>query len=159
MADNKKGANMTMKGQTALDFLMTYGWALLLIVLVIGALFALGIFDIGSFLGSRATGFAQVGVAAWRITDTGNFTVQLTNRVGSDIRVDAVSWTYRGVTGSNTTVNTTITNGQTSPTIFLGTVSGVSPGASYSIQMIITYTDLNTNFQYQSSGTITGKFG
>ena len=150
---------MVMKGQTALDFLMTYGWALLLIVLVVGALFALGIFDIGSFLGSRATGFAQVGVAAWRVTDTGNFTAQFTNRVGSDIRVDAVSWTYRGVTGTNSAVNTSISNGQTSSTLELGTVADVAAGSSYSIQMAITYTDLNTNFQYQSSGTITGSFG
>ncbi len=150
---------MVMKGQTALNFLMTHGWALLLIVLVVGALFTLEIFDIGSFLGSRATGFAQIGVTAWRVTNTGNFTAQLTNKVGSDIRVDKISWTYHGVTGINSAVNTTIANGQTSPTIILGTVADVAAGSSYSIQMYITYTDLNTNSQYQSSGTITGSFG
>ena len=150
---------MTMKGQTALDFLMTYGWALLLIVLVIGALFALGVFDIGSFVGSRATGFAQVGVAAWRVDNNGTLTTQLTNRVGSDIRVDSVSWTYRGTSGSNASVNTSVANGQTSATLALGTIGGAASGASYSIQMTIGYTDLNTNFPYQSSGTITGQFG
>jgi len=150
---------MKMKGQTALDFLMTYGWALLLIVLVIGALFALGIFDINSFLGSRASGFAQVGVPAWRIDNTGALTAQFNNRVGSDISVRNVSWTYRGTPGANNTLNVTVANGQTSPTLTLGTISGASAGASYTLQMTVTYVDLNTNFQYQSSGTVTGKVG
>ncbi len=150
---------MTMKGQTALDFLMTYGWALLLIVLVIGALFALGVFDIGAFLGSRATGFAQVGVAAHRIDNAGALSVQLTNRVGTDIRVDNVTWTYRGTTSSNTTVNTTVGNGQTTSTLNLGTVTGAASGDTFTVQMSIGYVDLNTNFAYQSSGTITGQVG
>ena len=50
---------------------MTYGWALLLIVIIVGALFALSIFNVGSFTGSRATGFAQVGVTDWNIDPSG----------------------------------------------------------------------------------------
>lgn len=147
-----------MKGQTALDFLMTYGWALLLIVLVIGALFALGVFDISAFLGSRAVGFAQVGVAGWRVDANGNLSAQFTNRVGADIRVDNATVTYRG---SSTTfpVNVTVANGQTSATKNLGNIAGLTSGTSYTLQMAISYTDLNTNFVYQSSGTLTGKSG
>lgn len=40
-----------------IERLTTYGWAFLLILLVIGILFALGIFNINNFLGSKAMGF------------------------------------------------------------------------------------------------------
>ena len=147
-----------MKGQTALDFLMTYGWALLLIVLVIGALFALGVFDINAFLGSRAVGFAQVGVAAWNVDANGNLTLQFSNRVGTDIRVDNVTVTYRG-TAATHSVNATVANGQTSASQMVGQVSSLTTGTNYNLQLSISYTDLNTNTVYKSSGTVTGKSG
>ncbi len=42
-----------MKLQSAMEYLMTYGWAILIIAVVLGALFELGIFN-GSNLGPRA---------------------------------------------------------------------------------------------------------
>ena len=150
----------TVKGQAALDFLMTYGWALLLIVLAVGALFALGVFDISGFLGSRATGFAQVHVAAWRVDGAGVLTVKLTNQVGADINVTNATWTYLGTSTTNATVNTTVNNGQTSATLTLGSVSGItSAGTSYTLPMSMTYVDRATGFAYQTSGTLTGKSG
>jgi hypothetical protein len=148
------------KGQAALDFLMTYGWALLLIVLAVGALFALGVFDISGFLGSRATGFAQVHVAAWRVDSAGVLTVKLTDQAGTDINVTNATWTYLGTSTTNTTINTTINNGQTSATLTLGSVSGItSAGTSYTLPLSIAYVDRTTSFAYQTSGTLTGKSG
>jgi len=150
----------TVKGQAALDFLMTYGWALLLIVLAVGALFALGVFDISGFLGSRATGFAQVHVAAWRVDGAGVLTVKLTDQAGTDINVTNATWTYQGTSTTNATVNTNINNGQTSATLALGSVSGITAaGTNYNIQLNLGYLDRATSFAYQSSGTLTGKSG
>ena len=36
---------MNNKGQSALEYLMTYGWALVVIVIVVAALFAFGVFN------------------------------------------------------------------------------------------------------------------
>ena len=33
------------KGQAAMEYLMTYGWAILIIIVVVGALFAMGVFN------------------------------------------------------------------------------------------------------------------
>ena len=49
------------KGQAALDFLMTYGWAIALVVIVAAALFALGVFDVSNFVGTKAAGFSATG--------------------------------------------------------------------------------------------------
>jgi len=35
-----------MKGQAALEFLMTYGWAILIVIAVVAALYAMGIFKL-----------------------------------------------------------------------------------------------------------------
>jgi hypothetical protein len=150
---------MVLKGQSALDFMMTYGWALLLIVLAVGALFALGIFNTGSFIGARAVGFTQVGVPAWRVNGSGAFIVQLSNRAGTNINVSSVAFTFQGATTTNSTVNQTIPNGATSPTLTLGTINGTIVGASYSIPVTITYTDLATSFVYETTGTLTGITG
>jgi hypothetical protein len=144
------------KGQAGLDFLMTYGWALLLIVLVVGALFALGIFDIGSFTGSRASGFSQVGVTGWSLAPNGTLSIKFRNQVGSPINVTAVNSTYASTTVNyGTQVN--IANGQQSGSVNVGAFGTQSPGSSYSVSVKITYMDLNTGFNYTDAGTLTGK--
>ncbi|MCD6403334.1 MAG: hypothetical protein J7K98_03315 [Candidatus Aenigmarchaeota archaeon] len=35
------------KGQAAMEYLMTYGWAILIIIVVIAALYAMGVFKVG----------------------------------------------------------------------------------------------------------------
>jgi hypothetical protein len=42
----------TFKAQSAMEYLMTYGWAILIIAVVLGALFSLGVFSGSSLLGT-----------------------------------------------------------------------------------------------------------
>lgn len=46
-----------MKGQGAMEYLMTYGWALLVIVVVGAALFALGVLNPSTYTQKRCQGF------------------------------------------------------------------------------------------------------
>ncbi len=46
-----KGRN-SKRAQSAMEYLMTYGWAILIIAVVLGALFSLGVFSSSSFLGT-----------------------------------------------------------------------------------------------------------
>jgi hypothetical protein len=39
---------MKTKGQAALEFLMTYGWAILIVIAVVAALYAMGVFQLPS---------------------------------------------------------------------------------------------------------------
>ncbi len=49
----------TKKDQSAMEYLMTYGWAILIIAVVLGALFSLGVFSGNSMLGTAC--IAQTG--------------------------------------------------------------------------------------------------
>ncbi len=145
------------KAQAGLDFLMTYGWALLLIVLVVGALFALGIFDVGSFLGSKASGFAQLSPVGWRLSSVGALTVMLENHAGTHVNVTAINATMGTETVNYGTAFTMATGAQSSTTT-VGTFSSPgSVGDSYSIEVVISYIDTSTGFQYVDSGTVTGR--
>jgi hypothetical protein len=44
--------NRRLKAQSAMEYLMTYGWAILIIAVVLGALFSLGVFGGASLLGN-----------------------------------------------------------------------------------------------------------
>jgi len=44
---------MKKRGQAALEFLMTYGWAIFMMLTVIGALFYFGAFDVDQFVVER----------------------------------------------------------------------------------------------------------
>jgi hypothetical protein len=41
-----------LRAQSAMEYLMTYGWAILIIAVVLGALFSLGVFSSGALLGT-----------------------------------------------------------------------------------------------------------
>ncbi len=48
------------KSQSAMEYLMTYGWAILIIAVVLGALFQLGVFNAGTFAPRAPPGACQV---------------------------------------------------------------------------------------------------
>lgn len=144
------------KGQAGLDFLMTYGWALLIIVLIIAALFALGVFDVGSFVGSRASGFTEIGVVGWNLADNGDFTIMLENHAGKSVTIDEINATYKTESiGYSTPID--LGNGMRTGTLSVGTfTSPDAAGSPFTITVGVAYTDSETGFEYSDSGTVTG---
>ncbi|MEM3181368.1 MAG: hypothetical protein QXY86_03245, partial [Candidatus Micrarchaeaceae archaeon] len=49
-----------VKSQSAMEYLMTYGWAILIIAVVLGALFELGVFSSNTFAPKASPGACQV---------------------------------------------------------------------------------------------------
>ena len=150
------------KGQAALDFLMTYGWAIALVVIVAAALFALGVFDVSNFVGTKAAGFSGVAVQGWSMTgSTGVLSVKLTNQVGQKINITGVSATIGtetqafNVTGLSTGTSSGATTGQLDAT-FTG-AGKVSSGSGYQASVTVNYTDMNSGFAASTKGTLTGK--
>ena len=77
---------MKKRGQAAMEFLMTYGWALLVVLVAIGALAFFGVLDPGKFLPASCTLFPGLGCNDFKIdgsTDTVTLIVQ--NGLGSDM--------------------------------------------------------------------------
>lgn len=147
------------KGQAALDFLMTYGWAIALVVIIAAVLFALGIFDVSTFTGSRAAGFAGVAVSGWNLGTAGTMSMKLSNQVGTQVRIDGVSVTIGTTTATLAGLPVTLNTGQQSATLSTaaGSFGNLTAGTGYTAKVNVNYTDTNANFAYTTSGTLTGR--
>lgn len=148
---------MTRKAQSAMEYLMTYGWAILIVIIVAAALYALGIFNPATYTQSTAVGFQgfQVPTGGWQFTSNGQLTLQLRNMAGSNIEITNVTATYAGRERYNDTTYQ-LSAGDT----YTITISGfplANQGTPYSITVEITYTNLDTGLSgFRSSGTLTG---
>ena len=134
---------------------MTYGWALLILALVVAGMFSMGIFDTGSFVGTRATGFVQVSPVGWRVTPAGALTVMFKNNAGTDITITQINATLGQSSMAPYATPVPIANGEQTGTLSIGSF-GTQSG-SYTIRMAIAYNDSTTGFSYTDSGTISGR--
>lgn len=54
-----------MRGQAGLEFLMTYGWAVLIVIVVVSALFVMGIFNPDAFTGNYRVIKCNDNIIVW----------------------------------------------------------------------------------------------
>ncbi len=69
------------KGQAAMEFLMTYGWAILVVLIAIGALAYFGILNPGRFLPNSCTLFPGLACTEFKVTGSGYTPVAYANQV------------------------------------------------------------------------------
>ncbi len=72
------------KGQSALEYLMTYGWALVVIIIVIAALFALGILSPATYQGDSCRGFGKIAYQD-HVAQSDKFSIVLSNGIGKHL--------------------------------------------------------------------------
>jgi hypothetical protein len=152
-----------MKGQTAIEYLMTYGWAILIILIVAGVLAYYGIFAPSSFLGPTARGFGQLQVLnPWAVASDGTVTLNLANRVGGAINVTDIAMTIDNnpYTCTPTDELTLAAGSDGTFTCDAGVITGAAAGGTYSATMVISYrypSDAQSA-AFSSAGTVTGTY-
>jgi hypothetical protein len=93
----------TKKGQAALEFLTTYGWAFLIVLVMIGALAYFGVLDPSRLLPDKCVFGAGIGCQDFVAQDTGNqIRAQLINGFGYTINVNDVKIDVSGVNSPGT---------------------------------------------------------
>ena len=149
-----------MKAQTAMEYLMTYGWAILIVIIVGAALYALGIFNPATYTQSTATGFQgfQIPTGGWQfVGSSGILTLKVKNMAGSNINITSVQGVYAGETATNSTMLGMVSFAPGSDfTILVDFTATASSGAAYSIPVTISYTNLDSGLTFTSQGTVTG---
>jgi len=146
---------MKRKAQAAMEYLMTYGWAILIVIIVAAALYALGVFNPTTWTGSRATGFANVGAPTeWQLSGN-SFDVIIPNHVGVGITVLNVTVDLGGSNINWTEGSTDIATGSTEQfTVTLP--SSVTSGSPYSAEVKILYQKAGGTLNLTDTGTLTG---
>ncbi len=87
------------KGQAAMEFLMTYGWAILVVLVAIGALAYFGVLSPSKFLPKSCTLEPGMGCEEFKADDSDD-TVQLLLRNGRGESLTAVTVAVAGCTNS-----------------------------------------------------------
>ncbi|MBI3051059.1 hypothetical protein HYY74_01240 [Candidatus Woesearchaeota archaeon] len=88
------------RGQAAMEFLMTYGWAILVVLVVIGALAYFGVLSPDTLLPEKCTFPVQIGCKDYKVTNAGaadSIIVSLQNGAGRDMIVRKVNATSEAV--------------------------------------------------------------
>lgn len=75
------------KAQAAMEFLMTYGWAILVVLVAIGALAYFGVLNPGRFLPESCTLFPGMACTNFKVTDDAapHVTLIVQNGMGTDL--------------------------------------------------------------------------
>lgn len=91
---------MNSKSQAALEFLTTYGWAFLVIIIMIGTLAYFGILSPGKILPNRCNFGAEFQCVDYQIAGdpTNTFKIRLKNVVGEAIDVSSLTLGSEGAT-------------------------------------------------------------
>ncbi|MBN1376925.1 hypothetical protein JW949_01175 [Candidatus Woesearchaeota archaeon] len=76
----------TKRGQVALEFLTTYGWAIMVVMVMIGALAYFGVFNIKDQLPERCSFGTQLNCRDW-IISTSNVTILISNNFEESIDI------------------------------------------------------------------------
>jgi len=128
---------LSKKGQAALEYLMTYGWALVVIAIVIGVLIFMGILKAPS--AGTCTGLDKLAYADHTIDNTGNFALYLSN--GAGMQLTSVAATTGGDFSGSCTVNdvASATVNATKDFNVVCASTGVTSGQTYQGSVTVTY--------------------
>jgi hypothetical protein len=161
----------TKKAQSAMEYLMTYGWAILIVIIVAAALYALGIFNPATYTGRVPTGFTTLGAPDdWDVDSSGNVRILLNNRLADTITIYNITATMGTTTDTWNTLNCTGTDdymtigpgGNADPStacplanqVYALDVGSPTAGTTYSVDVAIEYNA--GGFTHTESGKVTG---
>ena len=136
------------KSQAALEFMMTYGWAILVVLVAIGALAYFGVLSPEKFLPDKCTLQAGIACIDKKATPT-SVTVRITNSLGYDIESIVVKAGECGTSNSPPT----LTNGG-SATYTINCVSALTSGSKYNAHLNVSYTVTETQISHNNIGQI-----
>ena len=142
--------------QAALEFIMTYGWAILVVLVAIGALAYFGVLSPDKFLPNKCT--LQAGLACIDHKATGsNVQVVIQNSLGDDITNISVSTgscgNYPGTGGSTGTA--ALANSEQATY----TIPCTLTGSKYNAQLNVSYHITRTGLSHNGIGQITTQIG
>ncbi len=139
-------------GQSAIEYLMTYGWMLLVVAVVGGAIFSVtqgqSVETVSGFTGS------DIGIDEFGATSTGDMQIEMRNTASDEVKINSVNI-------SDGSGQTSWTGGQSISISETGiiTVENVtrSDSGSNTLDVTITY-DSGDLKNLEASGTISGAF-
>ena len=160
------GLISSKRSQSALEYMMTYGWAILIIVIVAVILYSMGIFNPSSSITFTSSGFSPFTVSSSLCNNLGYKIAVLAGPIPNNANSLTISKVYlTSATGANaTTASYTLKNPVTlksgqSATILIPNVACNAVNVHYSISANIQYSYTASTLGLQTvntTGTVAG---
>jgi uncharacterized protein (UPF0333 family) len=151
-----------LKGQTSLEYLMTYGWMLIIIGIVGVVLYQYGVFTPPT-TPPGCTGFSQAKPIDWKMStagaDKGNLTMTLINDAGTKIRITQVNATvFTNPLCTTGVIAQELRAGEVYQLSMKTCVDTGSPGSGeyYKADIIIVYQNVASGIDHNSVGECHG---
>jgi len=152
------------RGQGAMEYLMTYGWAILVVMVVGIVMWQLGIFNLGGVTSTTSTGFPRIKpqLALMSVNTSGYWSATFTNGAGGPIMIETITCktgsatpdTVTGISAGPYSVGDNFNIGTSDCSTH---VSG-STGDPYDLDIVITYnvTLAGRTVSHTDEGTLRG---
>lgn len=154
-----------MRAQSAMEFLVNYGWAFLAIAVALALFFGFGLFNPNSILGSACAlpSPAQLSCIGSSLNTSGNFIVNIRQNNAYAINITAIGCNTQGSSANvrlltpqvkiAPSANATIALAcYSNNNLFKSKIGGVFKG-----YLIVNYTDSRTNLPQELIGTVIEK--
>lgn len=135
------------KGQAAMEFLMTYGWAILVVLVAIGALAYFGVLSPERLIPERCVMQAGIECADAKVTAT-DVTIVLRNSMGYTVDITNVSVG----TNCNNATGWTVVNGD-QQTVTVGGCT-FTQGEKMNEDINIAYVNTQTSLSHTVTGSL-----
>lgn len=147
---------MTKRGQAAMEFLMTYGWAILAAIIVIAVIAIY--FRPSTLVQNSVIVNAPLYGVGTTINDT-QIKIEIRNQGGEDLTTTGATVKFNSPSGASCAAGTGIGAFATgsNQVITFGSCTGLSSGKTISADLAITYTRPDSTLGLQSTGTVSGK--
>lgn len=151
---------MSKKGQAAMEFLMTYGWAILVVLAAIGALAYFGVLSPDNMLPEKTTFMAPLAnIDNAVVRADGTVQVVLQNNLGQSVTIannTGASGTSDCATVSSfTAVPNTIANGE--KVVLTWNCGALSPGSKFKSDLTFEYVNAYSGLTHPHTGSISAK--
>ena len=139
------------KAQAAMEFLMTYGWAILVVLAAIAALAYFGVLSPEKFLPEKCV--LQPGIACVsHKVETSKVTLVISNGLGRTITINSIN-----VGGCSGTFTQTLLSGDQFNFDIGGACNNGAPKEKFKADITLGYTEKDTNLTKTSFGNLNTK--
>ncbi|MBD3387405.1 MAG: hypothetical protein GF416_00440 [Candidatus Altiarchaeales archaeon] len=154
-----------VRGQNAIEYMMTYGWAILVILIVGVLVWQMGILELGRNVTPDKRGFSQITPLDWVMKNNGDMEIVVQNNAGTILRIDQI--------GANMLAGGSACSPSAPPgtfpiedfrpaaseTLTFSCMLNAEQGEYYKVNMTITYTNPSSGLQHMSNGVVWGPVG
>ncbi len=142
------------KGQAAIEFLTTYSWAIMGILLTIGALTYFDVFNTNRFIAEKCETGAQISCVEAALTETGAFNIRLANNFPVNITITSISLNNEVTTHTASSIDREFGRGDIETIQFDVGNNGYSTNLRETLDITITFRRSDGTNEYDINGNV-----